>query len=86
MPGTPIVSVTSDHPMLFDVYSPVDKDGQVTFSTNAVMSNYKQLLSTVTLSHGQVLIWKDRDDERYIHLFRLKKGDMAKKADSVPCV
>jgi hypothetical protein len=30
LPGTPIVSVTIAHPMLFEVYAPVDKDGNET--------------------------------------------------------
>jgi hypothetical protein len=58
MPVTQILSVTFDHPMLFDVYAPVDKHGNETFSTNAVMIKYKKLLSNVRFSHGQVLIWQ----------------------------
>jgi hypothetical protein len=83
LPGTPILSVTFDHPMLFYVYAPVDKNGEVTLSTNAVMQNYKNLVSTVPLSHGEVLICQPRDDERYMNALRLKKEDTAKRAESV---
>jgi hypothetical protein len=64
--------------MLFDVYVPVDKDGNVTLSTNAVMSKYKKLVSTVLLSHGQLFIWQARDNERYMHVLCLKKKDVKK--------
>jgi hypothetical protein len=53
MPCTPIVSEAFDHAMLFDVYAPVEKDGNVTLSTNAVMSKYNKLLSNVPFSHGK---------------------------------
>jgi hypothetical protein len=82
MRGTPIVSVTFDRPMLFDMYASVEKDGNVTCLTNAVVINYKKFLSTVPLSHGQVLIWKARDDERYMHVL-FQKGGCDKTSDSV---
>jgi hypothetical protein len=34
--GTTIVSVIISHPMLFEVYAPVDKDSKETYSSNAV--------------------------------------------------
>jgi hypothetical protein len=83
MPGTLIVSVTFDHPMLFYVYAPVDKHDKVELLTNAFMSNYKKLMSTVPLSHGQVLIWQARDDERYMYVLHFKKEDMTQTADSI---
>jgi hypothetical protein len=64
LPGMPIVSVTFDHPMLFEVYSPVDKDSNETLSTNAVTKLYQKMVSAILMSHGQVLFWQARDDER----------------------
>jgi hypothetical protein len=37
LPGTSILTVKIDNPMLFLVYAPVDKDDNETFPTNAVM-------------------------------------------------
>jgi hypothetical protein len=68
--------------MLFEVFAPVDKDGNETLSTNAVMKLYQQLVSAIILSHGQLLIWQARDDERYIHVLHFEKDDV-KKTDSV---
>jgi hypothetical protein len=79
LPGTPSVSVTFNHQMLFEVYALVDKNGGVTLSTNTVMQKYTKLVSTVALSHGQVLIWQPRYDEIYMHVLRFKKEDTAKK-------
>jgi hypothetical protein len=84
--GTPIVSVTISHPMLFEVYIPVDKDGKdgkETSSTNAVMKCYKYMVSAIIMYHGQVLILQARDDERYMHALRFEKDDLTKIADSV---
>jgi hypothetical protein len=83
LPGTPIVSVTIAHPMLFEVYAPVDKDKKETYSSNAVKHFYKNMISDILISHGQVLIWKARDDERYMHALRFEKEDFEKKSDSV---
>jgi hypothetical protein len=46
------------------------------------MKLYQKLVSVIIMSHGQVLIWKARDDERYMHVFRFEKDDVKKK-DSV---
>jgi hypothetical protein len=73
LPGTPIVSVTIAHPMLFEVYAPVDKDGKDTYSSNAVTKCYKDMVSAIIMSHGQVLIWQARDDERYMNALRFEK-------------
>jgi hypothetical protein len=78
LPGTPIVSVTIAHPMLFEVYAPVDKDSQETYSSNAVTKCYKDMVSAIIMSHGQILIWQARDDERYMHALRFDKGDLGK--------
>jgi hypothetical protein len=56
LPGTPIVSVTISHPMLFEVYALVDQDSQETYSRNAVTKFYKDMVSAILMSHGQVLI------------------------------
>jgi hypothetical protein len=83
MPGMPIVSVIFAHPMLFEVFSPVNKDGNETLSTNSVMKLYQKLANTILVSHGQALIWKARDDERCMHVLRFQKEDVKKTADSV---
>jgi hypothetical protein len=57
------VTVTIDHPMLFEVYAPVDKDKKETYSSNAVTNSYKKMISDIIMSHGQVLIWQARGDE-----------------------
>jgi hypothetical protein len=67
LPGTPIVYVTIAHPMLFEVYTPVDKDSKETYPSNAVTKCYKDMVSAILMFHGQVLIWQARDDERYMH-------------------
>jgi hypothetical protein len=36
------------------------------------------MVSTIILSHGQVLIWKARDDERYMHALRFENDDLKK--------
>jgi hypothetical protein len=74
--GTPILSVTISHPMLFEVYAPVDKDSKETYSTNAVTKCYKDMVSAIIMSHGQVLIWQVRDDERFMHMLRFEKDDL----------
>jgi hypothetical protein len=78
LPGTPIVSITIDHPMLFEVYAPVDKDGKETFSTNAVTKWYQKMVSAILMWHGQLLIWQARDDERYMHVLNFEKDDVKK--------
>jgi hypothetical protein len=78
LPGTIIVSVTISHPMLFEVYAPVDKVSKETYSSNAVTKFYKYMVGAIIMSHGQVLIWQARDDERYMHALRFEKGDMKK--------
>jgi hypothetical protein len=87
LPGTSIVSVTISHPILFEVYAPVDKDSKETYSSNAVTKYYKDMVSAILISHGQVLIWQVRDDERYIHALRFEKDDLKKMriAYSVCC-
>jgi hypothetical protein len=55
-PGTPIVSVTIAHPMLFEVYAPVYKDRKETYSSNALTKCYKDMVSAIIMSHGQVVI------------------------------
>jgi hypothetical protein len=86
LPGTPIVSVTIDHPMLFEVYAPVNKDSKETYPSNAVTKCYKDMVSAIIMSHGQVLIWQARDDERYMHDLHFEKDDLKRNADSVFCV
>jgi hypothetical protein len=81
LPGTPIVSVTFDHPMLFEMYAPVNKDGNETFSTNAMTKLYPKLDSAILMLHGQIFIWQARDDEIYMHVLHFEKDDV-KKADS----
>jgi hypothetical protein len=83
LPGTPIVTVTIGHPMLFEVYAQVDDDKKETYSSNAVTSSYKNMISDIIMTHGQVLIWQARDDERYMHALRFEKQDLKKNADSV---
>jgi hypothetical protein len=73
------VTVTIDHPMLFEVYAPVDKDKKETYSSNAVTNSYKNMISDIIMTHGQVLIWQERDDERYMHAVRFEKEDLKKK-------
>jgi anaerobic selenocysteine-containing dehydrogenase len=72
------VTVTISHPMLFEVYVPVDKDRNETYSSNAVTHSYKNMISDIIMSHGQVLIWQERDDERYMHALRFEKEDLKK--------
>jgi hypothetical protein len=50
LPGTPIMSVTIAHPMLFEVYAPVDKDKKETYSSNAVTDSYKNIISDILMS------------------------------------
>jgi hypothetical protein len=76
--GTPIVYVTIAHPMLFEVYAPMDKDTKETYSSNAVTKYYKDMVSAILMSHGQVLIWQARDDERCMHALRFEKDDLKK--------
>jgi hypothetical protein len=78
LPGTPIVSVKNSHPMLFEVYAPVDKDSKETYSSNAVTKCYKDMVSATIMSHGQVLIYQTRDDERYMHTLHFEKDDLKK--------
>jgi hypothetical protein len=51
------MSVTIAHPMLFEVYAPVDKDSKEIHSSNTVTKCYKDTVSAILMSHGQVLIW-----------------------------
>jgi hypothetical protein len=62
LPGTPIVSVTISHLMIFEVYAPVEKDSKETYPSNAVTKCYKEMVSAIIMSHGQVLIWQARND------------------------
>jgi hypothetical protein len=78
LPGSPIVTVTIAHPMLFEVYAPVDKDKKETYSSNAVTNSYKNTISDILMSRGQVLIWQVRDDEIYMHALRFEKEDLNK--------
>jgi hypothetical protein len=82
LPGTPIVTVTIGHPMLFEVYVQVEDDKKETYSSNVVTSSYNNMISDILLTHGQVLIWQARDDERYMHALRFEKEDL-KNSDSV---
>jgi hypothetical protein len=75
LPGTPIVSVTIAQPMLFEVYALVDKESKEAYSINAVTKCYKELVSAIIMSHGKVLIWQARDDERYMHALSFEKDD-----------
>jgi hypothetical protein len=36
------------------------------------------MVSAIIMSHGQVLIWQARDDERYMHALRFEKDDLKK--------
>jgi hypothetical protein len=36
------------------------------------------MISDILMSHGQVLIWQARDDERYMHALRFEKEDLKK--------
>jgi hypothetical protein len=78
LPGTPIVPVTIAHPMLCEVYAPLDKNSKETYSSNAVKKFYKYMVSVILMFHGQVLIWKLRDDERYMHALHFEKDDLKK--------
>jgi hypothetical protein len=40
------------------------------------------MVSAILMSHGQVLIWQTRDDERYMHTLHFGKDDL-KNADIV---
>jgi hypothetical protein len=70
------VLVTIVRPMLFEVYAPVDKDKKETYSRNGVTYCNKNTSSAIVMSHGQVLIWKARDDERYMHALHFEKEDL----------
>jgi hypothetical protein len=78
LPGTPIVSETFDHQMLFDVHTPVENNGEVTLSKNSVTQKYTTVVSAIVLSHGELLIWQPRNDKRYMHVLCFKKEDTAK--------
>jgi hypothetical protein len=56
----------------------VDKDSKETYPSNAVKKFYKDMVSAIPMSHRQVLIWKARDDERYMHALRFEKDDLRK--------
>jgi hypothetical protein len=86
LPDTPILSVTIDHPMLFEVYAPVDKDGKETFFTDAVTKWYQHMFSVIIMLHEQLLIWKARDDERFMHALRFEKDDVKKCRNCISCV
>jgi hypothetical protein len=77
-PGTPIVTVTIGHPVLFEVYAQVDDYKKETYSSNAVTISYKNMISDILMTHGQVLIWQARDDERYMHALRFEKKNRKK--------
>jgi hypothetical protein len=34
------------------------------------------MVSAILMSHGQVLIWQARDDERYMHALLFEKDDL----------
>jgi hypothetical protein len=72
--------------MLFQVYAPVDKDKKETYSSNAVEHSYKNMMIDIIMSYGQVLIWQERDDERYMHALRFEKEDLKKIGQCIPCV
>jgi hypothetical protein len=72
------VTVTIAHPMLFEVYAPVDKDKKDIYSSNAAKNSYKNTISDIIMSHGQVLIRQARDDERYMHALRFENEDLEK--------
>jgi hypothetical protein len=36
------------------------------------------MVSVILMSHGQVLIWQARDDEKYMHALRFEKDDVKK--------
>jgi hypothetical protein len=72
------VSVTIAHPMLFEVYAPVDKDKKETHLRNAFTHCYKNMISAIIMSHGKVLVWQARDDERYMQALRFEKEDLKK--------
>jgi hypothetical protein len=69
--------------MVFEVYDPVEKDSKETYSTNAVTKYYKDMVSAILMSHGQVLIWKARDYEIYMHALCFEKDDLKRIVDSV---
>jgi hypothetical protein len=77
------VTVTSAHPMLFEVYAPLDKDKKKTYSSNAVTNSYKNMSSDILITHGQVLIWQAMYDERNMHALHFEKEDLKKNSDSV---
>jgi hypothetical protein len=64
--------------MLFEVYVPVDKASKETYSRNTVTKCYKDMVSAIVMSHGQVLICKSRYDERYMHALCFEKDDLKK--------
>jgi hypothetical protein len=63
--------------MLFEVFAPVDKDGNEILSTTSVMKLYQKLASTIILSLGKLLM-EARDNERYMHVLRFQKEDVKK--------
>jgi hypothetical protein len=64
--------------MLFEVYNTVDKDSKDTYSSNALTKFYKDMVIATIISHGQVMIWKARDDERYMDALHFEKDDLKK--------
>jgi hypothetical protein len=64
--------------MLFEVYAPVDKDSKETYSINAVTIFFKDMVSEILMTHGQVLSWQARDDEIYMHALPFEKDDLEK--------
>jgi hypothetical protein len=44
---------------------------------------FKDMASAILMSHGQILIWQARDDERYMHALRFYKEDLKKNVDCV---
>jgi hypothetical protein len=77
------VNVTIAHTMLFEVYVPVEKDKKETYSSTMVTHSYKNTISDIIMSHGQVFFWQARNDERYMHALRFEKEDLKKNSDSV---
>jgi hypothetical protein len=49
------VTVTIAHPMLFEVYAPVDKDKKETYSSNAVTHSYKNMISDILMSKNRTV-------------------------------
>jgi hypothetical protein len=44
---------------------------------------FSNMLDSVVVEHGHVLVWQPRDDERYMHAFSFTKHDSNKYYPSV---